>query len=100
MSDSYAFHFVTGESAIAGRYAGAKRVFPEPYPTSAIAIKDYLTKMPDMNAMRSGLHMLQCALSRQCKPSDTYWEGEGLAQINSKEIGGSGPGISYWRKRE
>ena len=60
---------------LTGKYAGAKRVFPEPYPTSSIAIKHYLPKISDIKAMRAGLHMLQSALSRKCKPSDTDWEG-------------------------
>ena len=81
MSDSYAFHFVTGETTLAGRYAGAKRVFSEPYPTSEIVIKNFLTRMPDINAMRAGLNMLQCALSRKCSLSDTKWLGEGLAEL-------------------
>ena len=65
ISESYAFHFVTGENILTGCYAGAKRVFPEPHPTSAVAIKDYLMNTGDVNAMRAGLNMLLSALSHK-----------------------------------
>ena len=95
ISDSFAFHFVTGEGALAGRYAGDEyRVFGEPYPPSAVAIKDFLTKVPDINAMRAGLYMLQCALSTQCRHDDVNWDGSGLAQIGTddpwvRDLGGA-----------
>lgn len=63
VSDDYAFHFVTGNNTLFGRYAGSKRVF-EQMSTSHVVIRDYLTKMPDLNAMRAAVHMLQSAMRR------------------------------------
>jgi len=62
VSDDYAYYFITGETKLAGQFAGDKRILAEKQAIARVLIRDYLIKVSDVNAMRAGLHMLQCAL--------------------------------------
>lgn len=47
-----------------GHFADDKRHYAEQHAVARVVIRDYLIKLPDVNAMRAGLHMLLCSLGR------------------------------------